>query len=90
MKIELKKDQIAVLREESGDIVGCFMSNNDAKQAIETAVCLHFDIAQCNLADERDFTPPSDYEQPYSVFLYRLSADDDEYVTLTMTYEYIY
>jgi len=88
MKIKLKQDQIAVLKEESGEIVGCFRPNEDAKQAMETAVCLHFDIAGCNLSDERDFTPPLDYEQPYVFHLY--TKDEDEYVTLTMTYEYIY
>lgn len=86
MKIELKKDQIAILREEGGEIVGCFMSNNDAKQTMETAVCIHFDIAQCNLEDERDFITFRNYEEKY---LFHLN-DDDEYVTLTMTYEYIY
>ena len=86
MKIELKKDHIAVLREESGDVVGCFRSNKDAKQTIENAVCEHFSIVGCTLQEERDFIPPRNYWEKYLFHLH----DDEEYVTLIMTYEYIY
>jgi len=89
MKIEIKPKFIAVLREDSGEIVGCFTANVDARQAMEQAVSAHFDC-DCSLSDDRDFVQPFDYNQPYTFRLYTSEDATDEYATLTMTYSPIY
>ena len=89
MKIEIKPNYIAVLREDSGEIVGCFTANADARQAMEQAASAHFDCV-CSLSDDRDFVQPFDYEQPYTFRLHISQDATDEYATLTMTYSPIY
>lgn len=88
MKIQLKKNYVAVLKEESGEVVGVFKDTHDAKQVLEQAVAEHFDVATAGLFDNYDFVQPFDYEQPYEFILYTTSGD--EYVTLTMTFTKIY
>lgn len=90
MKIQVNKGYIAILKEESGEIVGAFQSTNDAKLVLEQAVGEHFDAVTVGLCDNRDFVQPFDYDQQYEFILYRGSEDEDEYVTLTMTYTPIY
>lgn len=87
MKIETKLGYVAILREESGEVVGVFMPSLDARESMETAVSMHFDVA-CGLVSDRDFTQPLDYDQEYTFVLYNGSGsgDDDEYVDLFMTY----
>lgn len=89
MKITLLKNQVAILKEESGEIVGAFQSTYDAKQVLEQAVAEHFDVAVVGLNTDRDFDAPLDYEQPYEFVLFK-SSGEDEYVTLIMTYAAIY
>lgn len=89
MNIILKKGYLAILKEESGEIVGAFQSTNDAKLVLEQAVAEHFDVVTVGLCDSRDFFQPFDYEQPYEFILYR-GMSEEEYVTLTMTYTPIY
>jgi len=88
MKIELLVNSVALLITEETEIVGVFNSNTDARRALEQAVSDHW-VCPCTLCDDRDFTAPLDYDQPY---LFRLYADgcDDEYVTLRMTYAPVY
>lgn len=88
MKIETKRGYVAILREESGEVVGVFMPSLDARGCMETAVCMHFDVATCGLVSDRDFTQPFDFDQEYTFVLYNGSGsgDDDEYVTLFMTF----
>lgn len=88
MKIETKLGYVAILREESGEVVGVFMPSLDARENMETAVSMHFDVA-CGLVSDRDFTQPLDYDQEYTFVLYNGDGGDnrdDEYVTLFMTY----
>ena len=89
MKIQLKKGYIAILKEESGEVVGAFQSTNDAKQVLEQAVAEHFDATSVTLSDPRDFAQPFDYDQPYVFHLY-IGEEDDQCLTLTMTYAKIY
>lgn len=55
---------------------------------METAVSIHFDVDCCGLVSDRDFMYSFDYDQEYEFVLYNGSGsgDDDEYVTLFMTY----
>lgn len=89
MKISLKKGYVAILKEESGEIVGAFQSTNDAKLVLEQAVAEHFDVVTVGLCDSRDFVQPLDYEQPYKFVLYK-GMNEDEFVTLIMTYSFLY
>jgi hypothetical protein len=88
MKIELKKGFMAVLTEENGDVIGLLASTPDARLALETAVSEHF-TCDCTLCDDRDFTQPLDYEQPYQFRLYAEGCEN-EYVALTLSYAPIY
>lgn len=89
MKIKLNKGYIAILKEESGEIVGAFQSTNDAKLVLEQAVSEYFDAVTVGLCDNRDFVQPFDYDQQYEFILYR-GISEDEYVTLTMTFTPIF
>ena len=90
MKIQLKKDHVAVLQEESGEIVAVFGSTDHADPLMEDAVRSHFDRT-CTLIEPRDFEQPLDYNQPYKFRIYDGIDDlDDYYVTLRMTYAPIY
>jgi len=89
MKIKLNKGYIAILKEESGEVVGAFQSTNDAKLVLEQAVAEHFDVVTVGLCDNRDFVQPFDYDQQYEFILYR-GMSEDEYVTLTMTFTLIF
>ena len=89
MKIKLKEGYLAVLTEESGEIVGVFGSNEDAKSVLEDAVSSHFDRT-AGLCDGRDFSQPFDYQEPYAFMLYGKTKEEDEHVTLTMTYAPMY
>lgn len=89
MKIHLKKGYIAILMEESGEVVGAFQSTDDANQVLEQAVAEHFDATTVTLSDPRDFVQPFDYDQPYVFHLY-VGEEDDQYLTLTMKYAKIY
>lgn len=84
MKIETKRGYVAILKEESGEVVGVFMPSLDARECIETAVSIHFQVA-CGLVSDRDFTQPFDYDQEYQFVLYN-GDGNDEYVTLFMDY----
>lgn len=86
MDINLKKNYVAILTEQSGEVVGVFNAGNDVKSKLELAVSLHFDVPSVGLCDTRDFNMPFDYEQPYEFILY----NGEEYVTLIMTYAPIY
>lgn len=91
MKIELKPGYIAVLQEQSGAIVASLSANQDARNAMERAVREHFDC-DCYLLTDKDFTQPLDYDSEYKFNLYKQepNGDDDEYITLNMTYTPIY
>jgi hypothetical protein len=89
MKIEIKPNCIAVLKEDNGEIVGCFTAKMDARQAMEQAASEHFDCV-CSLSDDKDFVQPFDYERLYTFRLHASQDATDEYVTLTMTYSPIY
>lgn len=84
MKIETKRGYVAILREESGEVVGVFMPSLDARESMETAVSMHFDVA-CGLveASNRDFKQPFDINEEYTFAFYDGS---DDYVTLFMNY----
>ena len=88
MKIELLKNYVALLINEDNETIGAFNSTPDARLTLEQAVSAHW-ACPCTLCDDRDFTQPLDYEQPY---VFRLYADgcEDEYVTLSMTYAPLY
>jgi hypothetical protein len=88
MKINVKNGFLAVLSEENSNVIGLLASTLDARIALETAVSEHFDC-DCTLCDNRDFTQPLDYEQPYTFRLYAEGCEN-EYVTLIMTYAPIY
>ena len=91
MNINLKKNYVAILTEESGDVVGVFMGGNDVKSKLEEAVASHFDLASVGLDNPRDFDMPFDYDQPYEFILYNGDGTEaEEYVTLIMTYAPIY
>lgn len=89
MKIQLKENYVAVLKEESGEVVGVFKNSTYANDSMMTAVGEHFDVAMVGLNTDRDFIQPFDYEQPYDFVLYK-DTGEDEYVTLTMTFTPIY
>lgn len=89
MKIELKKGYVAVLKEDSGEIVAVFKPSPYANRDMMTAVASHFDVASVGMDTDTDFTQGFDYEQPYTFVLYK-GTDEEEYVTLTLTYEPIY
>lgn len=89
MKITLKKNQVAILKEESGEVVGVFKATPYANDVMMTAVANHFDVEMVGLNTDRDFNPPLDYEQPYEFVLYKASGED-ECVTLIMTYSFLY
>lgn len=89
MKINVKNGFLAVLSEESGEVVALFGSNQDAKDIMEKAICEHFDCHCSILSTNKDFDMPFDYEQFYEVSL-NLSEDNQETVTLIMTYAPIY
>ena len=84
MKIETKRGYVAILREESGEVVGVFMPSLDARESMETAVSMHFDVA-CGLVSDPDFKQPFDYDQEYKFVLYNGDGNDD-CVILFMTY----
>jgi hypothetical protein len=86
MKIQLKKDCVAVLSEESGETVAVFGSLEHADPHMEDAVRRHFDT-DCTLVDPRDFNQPFDYDQPYK---FRMYNEEDNYITLRMTYAPLY
>lgn len=91
MKIELKNQYVAILKEESGEVVGVFHSTTYANNSMMNAVSLHYDVPMVGMNTDRDFVQPWDYEQPYEFVLYRSTGhDEDEYVTLTMTFAPIY
>lgn len=85
MKIELRQGYVALLKEESGEVVATFKSSVYANSDMMTAVALHFDVGAVGLNTDRDFVQPFDYDQPYEFVLYK-STGEDEYVTLRMTY----
>ena len=89
MKIQLKESHVAVLKEESGEVVAVFNSSNYANDSMMTAVAEHFDVAMVGLNTDRDFVQPFDYEQPYDFVLYK-DTGEDECITLTMTFTPIY
>lgn len=89
MKIEIKPQQIAILKENSGEIVGCFTANADARRAMEQAVSEHFDT-DCSLSNEQDFVQPFDFEKEYTFILLDWFDTEETHITLTMTYAPIY
>ncbi len=91
MKIELKLGYIAVLQEQSGAIVAALSATHDARNKMEKAVREHYNC-DCTLSNERDFDQPMDYDHEYAFRLYKEdpNGDDDEYITLNMTYTPIY
>lgn len=89
MKITLKKNRVAILKEESGEVVGVFTATPYANDVMMTAVANHFDVEMVGLNTDRDFNPPFDYEQPYEFVLYK-GGGEEEYVTLIMTYSFLY
>jgi len=91
MKIQLHPDFIAVLQEQNGAIVAALSATHDARNKMEKAVREHYNC-DCTLSDERDFVQPMDYDQEYAFKLYKEdpNGDDDEYITLKMTYTPIY
>lgn len=88
MKIELLENSVAILTNEDGEIIAVLNSMQDARAALERAVSDHW-VSDCTLCDDRDFTQPLDYEQPYSFRLYSEGCED-EYVTCIMTYAPVY
>jgi len=91
MDIKLSSNHVAILMEESGEVVGVFNAGKDVKSKLEDAVSRHFDVASVGLCDTRDFNMPFDYEQPYEFILYNGDGTEaEEYVTLIMTYAPIY
>jgi hypothetical protein len=82
--------------EESGEVVGVFNAGKDVKSKLVDAVSRHFDVASVGLGNPRDFNMPFDYEQPYKFILFKGKAvgehatDEEEWVTLVMTYAPIY
>lgn len=92
MKINLKKNLVAILKEESGEVVGVFKATPYANGAMMAAVANHFDVEMVGMNTfdtDRDFNPPLDYEQPYEFVLYK-GGGEEEYVTLIMTYSFLY
>lgn len=89
MKIELKQGYVALLKEESGEVVATFKPSVYANTDMMTAVALHFDVPMVGLNTDRDFIQPFDYEEPYDFVLYK-STGEDECVTLRMTYVQIF
>lgn len=96
MKIEIKRGYVAILREESGEVVGVFMPSLDARESMETAVSMHFDVA-CGLveASNRDFKQPFDINEEYTFessygineeYTFAFYDGSDDYVTLFMNY----
>ena len=86
MKIKLKDNHVAILRDEVGDIIGCFKSNENAMYAMEQAVSEHY-VCRCSLVTMKDFEQPNDY---HSTYLFRLLLEEEEVVELIMTYAPIY
>ena len=87
MKIQLYQNYVAVLQEQSGEVVATMTATHDARNKMERAVSEHFDC-DCSLVTDRDFEQPFDYNENYSFRLYKAepNGDEDEYVVLTMTY----
>jgi len=96
MNINLKKNHVAILMEQSGEVVGVFNSGNDVKSKMEEAVASHFDLVSVSLHDARDFNMPFDYEERYEFIVCEGNSSkgdgvyQDEYITLIMTYSPIY
>lgn len=88
MKINTQGAQVAVLKEENGNIVGVFKASIDAKKDLEDAVSSHFDY-EATLVDNKDFYQLWDYDEPYSFHL-KDETEEGYYVTLYLTYAPIY
>jgi hypothetical protein len=88
MKITLLENSVALLITEENEIIGVFKSTPDARALLERAVSDHW-VSESTLCDDRDFTAPLDYDQPYTFRLYE-DGLEDEYVTLRMTYAPVY
>jgi len=91
MKIKLYYDCIAVLQEESGQVVAALTSSDDARNKMEKAVRETYDC-DCFLLTDKDFIQPFDYNETYKFKLYKeqSNGDDDETISLTLTYTTTY
>lgn len=83
MKINLRSGYIAVLSEESGNVIACIHGSVDAQSALEAAVGDSFGC-KASLQNPKDFNMV-DITNPYS-FLLDHAKGSTEHVTLYLTY----